>query len=89
MLVAAVMAAAVCFDVPAALAYSGSERWCAIVSIGDGGVLEDCNYRTVEECVPNVLAGNRGSCHENPRWEGANRSIAKRQPHQKRRIDRD
>jgi hypothetical protein len=27
-----------------------------------------CYYKTVEECVPNVLAGNRGFCNVNPYW---------------------
>jgi hypothetical protein len=26
----------------------------------------DCRYRIVEECVPNVIAGDRGSCSPNP-----------------------
>ncbi len=46
--------------------YSGEARWCAVVSIGTGGVHWDCYYNTVEACVPNVLAGNRGFCELNP-----------------------
>ena len=30
----------------------------------------DCRYRTVEECVPNVIAGDRGSCSPNPYGSG-------------------
>jgi hypothetical protein len=26
----------------------------------------DCQYRTIEECRPNVLAGFRGWCNPNP-----------------------
>jgi len=26
----------------------------------------DCQYRSIEECRPNVLAGNRGWCNPNP-----------------------
>jgi hypothetical protein len=39
---------------------SGDAPWCAVINIGVGDVSWDCRYRTVEECVPNVIAGNRG-----------------------------
>jgi hypothetical protein len=45
--------------------------WCSIHPMGpDGGVIEDCHYRSVEECRPNVISGNRGWCGQNPRWPG-------------------
>jgi hypothetical protein len=44
--------------------------WCAVISSGPQSVYWDCQYRTVEECVPNVLAGNRGTCTQNPRYVG-------------------
>jgi len=34
-----------------------------------GWVVWDCQYRTWQECVPNVIAGNRGFCNLNPGWE--------------------
>lgn len=34
--------------------------WCAVTSGGDGDMHWDCHYRSIEECLPNVLAGNRG-----------------------------
>jgi len=40
--------------------------WCAVISEG----YCDCQYRSIEECRPNVLAGNRGFCNLNPRWTG-------------------
>ena len=40
--------------------------WCAVTSGGDGDMHWDCNYRSIEECRPNVLAGNRGWCNPNP-----------------------
>ncbi len=65
--VGAAAAAALCLSVSASQAqYSGEARWCAVVSIGTGGVHWDCYYNTVEACVPNVLAGNRGFCQLNP-----------------------
>ena len=50
---------------PAAADYFGAP-WCAVISMGDGDMQWDCEFRTVEECIPNVLAGNRGWCNPNP-----------------------
>ena len=69
MLAAAALAAAFCFNVPASQAY-GDAPWCAVVSIGAGEIVWDCHYYSVEECRPNVLAGNRGFCNMNPAWPG-------------------
>ena len=66
-LLGAAAVAALCLSVSSSQAqYSGTARWCAVVSIGTGGVHWDCQYDTVEACVPNVLAGNRGFCELNP-----------------------
>jgi hypothetical protein len=73
----AVVAAALCFDVPSSQAqYSGDAPWCAVLQIGNGGVHWDCEYNTVEACVPNVLAGNRGFCGMNPYYMGARQGTA-------------
>jgi hypothetical protein len=69
MIAAAVFAAAMCLKVPAGHA-AGDAPWCAVIELGTGEVYWDCEYRTVEECVPNVLAGNRGSCNLNPYGPG-------------------
>ena len=44
----------------------GDAPWCAVINMGDGDVHWDCEYNSVEQCVPNVLAGNRGFCNVNP-----------------------
>ena len=44
--------------------------WCAMQDIGWGTVIEDCSYWTLEQCVPQVIAGNRGFCNQNPRYQG-------------------
>jgi Protein of unknown function (DUF3551) len=63
----AAAAALICCDVSQSHAqYYGDAPWCAVVSIGTGGVHWDCEYNTVEACVPNVIAGNRGFCGMNP-----------------------
>ena len=53
---------------PAQAGSFGNAQWCAIQNLGAGDVVWDCQYRTVEECVPHVIAGNRGSCGINPSW---------------------
>jgi hypothetical protein len=68
-LAVAAVAADLCFDVPASQAY-GDAPWCAVVSVGQGDVVWDCQYRSVEDCRPNVIAGNRGFCNMNPAWQG-------------------
>jgi hypothetical protein len=63
--VAGLLAAAM--GVPAAHAGSfGNAPWCAVQNLGAGDVVWDCEFRTVEECAPHVIAGNRGFCNINP-----------------------
>ena len=59
------LAVGLMFHVPASDA-SGDAPWCAVTEIGEGAGAWDCQYRSVEECVPSVLAGNRGHCSPNP-----------------------
>jgi len=60
------------FAVAAALGYSAFglpaapvqvTPWCAVTKDGE---YWDCQYRSLEECWPNVLGGNRGWCSPNP-----------------------
>jgi hypothetical protein len=53
---------------PAARAETGDSPWCAVVNTGMDNVEEHCVFRTLEECVPFVIAGNRGFCNKNPRY---------------------
>jgi hypothetical protein len=70
-------AALICFDVPSSRAqYYGDAPWCAVMEIGDGDVQWDCEYNTVEACVPNVIAGNRGFCELNPYGSSARQEAA-------------
>jgi len=46
--------------------FYGPGRWCAVVSTGTGDVNWDCSYASIEQCRPNVIAGNRGFCNLNP-----------------------
>ena len=64
----ATVAATVCLKAPAAHAF-GDAPWCAVIELGSDDSYWDCQYRTVEECVPHILAGNRGGCNVNP-WPG-------------------
>ncbi len=68
------LAVATFSDIPASHAF-GDAPWCAVIEMGTGAVYWDCQYRTIEECTPNVVAGNRGSCTQNPssgHWTGGN-----------------
>jgi hypothetical protein len=44
--------------------------WCAVINFGSGMAYWDCQYWSVEACIPNVLAGNRGFCNPNPAFQG-------------------
>lgn len=44
--------------------------WCAFRDVGFGTFTEDCSYWSLEACVPEVIAGNRGFCNPNPRYKG-------------------
>ncbi|MFZ0147564.1 MAG: hypothetical protein WAM72_04310 [Xanthobacteraceae bacterium] len=76
-----VIVAATWFGTSSGRAYGGAP-WCAVYSIGKDAYW-DCQYRTVEECVPNVIAGNRGFCNLNP-WPGPTNAIVCK--HQKRHV---
>ena len=45
------------------LAKAYEAPWCAVSKEGDHW---DCRYRSIEECRPNVITGNRGWCNPNP-----------------------
>ena len=66
----AVLLSVMAFGPKPALAQVGNAPWCAVISLGTGDVYWDCQYATIEQCVPNVLAGNRGFCNHNPRFSG-------------------
>jgi uncharacterized protein DUF3551 len=75
-LTAAAFIAALSFSpVPAQAGYYDDGPWCANVSVGHGVIAKDCHYRSAEECSPNVIAGNRGFCTQNPRWAGWNSPV--------------
>jgi hypothetical protein len=71
------LAATTWFGTSPSQAY-GNAPWCAVTSIW-GDVYWDCQYRTLEECVPNVIAGNRGFCNLNP-WPGPPQGASYRYP---------
>jgi hypothetical protein len=41
------------------------------MEIGGGFVERDCEYHSIEDCRPNVIAGNRGFCQPNPFYRAA------------------
>jgi hypothetical protein len=60
------LAAIFCFTISPAKALYGNAPWCAVRDLGTGQVEWDCEYYSAEECIPTVLAGNRGFCNVNP-----------------------
>ena len=84
MLFLAVAVAAVICAPRAGQAYEG--RWCAVTAIGWGAVSEECSFRTLEACLPFVIAGNRGQCVENPRWAGTDNASKRTRKYRKRRA---
>ena len=69
---------------PAAADYYAAP-WCAVIAMGDGDMQWDCEFRTIEECRPHVLAGNRGWCNPNPYFSAAfTKPVVKR--HRKRHV---
>jgi hypothetical protein len=66
---AAALVAALAIDMPASRAGSyGAAPWCAVQNLGAGEMVWDCEYQTMEQCAPQVVAGNRGFCNLNPAW---------------------
>jgi hypothetical protein len=56
-----------CADVSPGFAQSyGHAPWCAVMEIGGAFVERDCQYYSIEDCRPHVIAGNPGFCQPNP-----------------------
>jgi len=87
---AAAFVAVLNLNVPAGHAAAWrANPWCAVIDYGDGGVTWECNYRTFEECYPNVLAGNKGSCNLNPAGPGPQAAMpAVHRTHRKQHAQR-
>ncbi len=47
--------------------------WCAIQDNGGGNLVSNCYVPNFEACRRLVIAGNRGYCGRNPRWNPAPR----------------
>ncbi len=63
------VAAMLCFGSAPSRAQSyGDAPWCAVMELGSGEVVHDCEYYSVQDCTPNVIAGNRGFCQMNPTY---------------------
>lgn len=70
---------------PATAYYYYGAPWCAVVSMGNGNMQWDCAYRSIEECRPNVLGGNRGWCNPNSAFVVSDLP-AERRSHRKHRL---
>ena len=83
-LVATALTAAVSLDPRASQAREGP--WCALTEIAGGAMYENCKIPTFELCVQEVIAGNRGFCIPNPRWQ-APRPPARQPGGGRKRVD--
>jgi hypothetical protein len=86
LLVIAVAATALLFGTRAGQAYEGP--WCAQYTIGADAFEENCSMRSFEQCLQEVLAGNRGTCVRNLRYRGTYGDEKPRQK-RKRRVEHD
>ena len=77
----AALAAATWFGISISRAY-GDAPWCAVKTLS-GDVYWNCQYRTIGECAPNVVAGDRGFCALNP-WPGPSQVVPYKYQYQKR-----
>jgi len=77
---AAVMLTSLALGLQPAAAYEAP--WCAVINTGLD-VHWDCQYQSIEQCYPAVLAANRGFCNQNPYFVAATRE---RRASQKRRA---
>jgi hypothetical protein len=84
MLIVIAAGAALLLDPRASQAYE--RPWCALTDIGGGVTHENCTLPTFELCVQEVIAGNRGFCIPNPRWQ-APRPAARQPRGQRKRVD--
>jgi len=87
---AAALGAATCAGVSTGNAGTyGNAPWCAVADEGGGDVVWDCEYSSVEQCVPNIVGGNRGFCNLNPYWRASDgRRATAHHSYQKRHADR-
>ena len=77
----AILAAGMCFGIPASRASAGDAPWCIV---GYEGHLH-CEYRTSQECLQALAAGNRGFCNVNPTAQSSTRAVVAQPESRKRR----
>jgi hypothetical protein len=65
-------------------AHASEAPWCAVINTTEDSVYWDCQYRSFEQCYPNILAGNRGFCNPNPAYQGVDRPQRRRPAHRHR-----
>jgi len=87
---AAIVFAALSLNSSPASAYKAGEApWCAVITIGPGGDYWDCQYATLEACVPHILTGNRGFCNPSPYYTDPVRPVKKSKTQRKHRTRTD
>jgi len=68
-LAAVVLPAVLGFAISASRASQlGNEKWCAVSDTGGDNLVWDCEFETGDDCLPAIVAGNRGHCALNPTY---------------------
>jgi len=79
------LAAMICLDAaPSQAQIYGHAPWCAVTEAGAGEVQRDCEYYSIQECTPNVIAGNRGFCQMNPYYVAEPGPVVRHRPYRRR-----
>jgi len=79
----AALAAALWYGTSSSRAYGDAPRRAVKTLSGD--VYWNCQYRTVGECAPKVVAGDRGFCALNP-WPAPSQTVPYKYQYQKRYV---
>jgi hypothetical protein len=56
-------------DSPGQAQATGNAPWCAEINYGNGDIVHECYYQSAEQCVTQIVGGNRGFCNVNPYWQ--------------------
>ena len=64
----AAAAAALCFGTSASWAYNDA-KWCVVTDGSSDNATWDCEFDTIDDCRPALMAGTRGFCALNPTYQ--------------------
>jgi hypothetical protein len=74
---------------PAAAVRFPTAPWCLVVTFGHDEQEWHCQYRSIEECRPNLIGGNRGVCLPNPHAADEPAPVRRHKIRHKHRVNGD